>query len=193
MGRNSLFPLYLSRFQQFYLKYRTIPVMQECADTLGLASKASVFSFYQQMVDEGYLFKKEGRYYPWARLTTIPLFATVQAGNPTDASDEKIDDIDLDTYLIDDPRETIFVTVKGESMIEAGIFEGDVLIVDKQKKPREWDIVVAVVDGEFTVKYLRQDDEKKRVLDPANKSFLRIIPQQSLELCGTVTGSFRRY
>jgi DNA-binding IclR family transcriptional regulator len=64
MGRNSLFPLYLSRFQQFYFKYRTIPTMQECAETLGLASKASVFAFYQQMVDEGYLAKKEGRYYP---------------------------------------------------------------------------------------------------------------------------------
>lgn len=193
MGRNSLFPLYLSRFQQFYLKYRTIPVMQECAEILWLASKASVFAFYQQMIDEWYLSKKEWRYYPWVRLTTIPLFASVQAGNPTDASDEKIDDIDLDAYLIDDPRETIFVTVKGESMIEAGIHEWDVLVVDKQKKPREWDIVVAVVDGEFTVKYLRHDAMKKRVLDPANKNFSRIIPEHSLELCGVVTWSFRKY
>jgi SOS-response transcriptional repressor LexA len=84
-----------------------------------LASKASVFAFYQQMVDEGYLSKKEGRYYPGARLTTIPLFGSVRAGNPSDVNEEKIADISLETYLIDDPRDTIFVNVKGDSMIDA--------------------------------------------------------------------------
>jgi SOS-response transcriptional repressor LexA len=127
------------------------------------------------------------------RLTTVPLFASVRAGNPTDASDEKIDDIALESYLIDDPRDTIFVTVKGDSMIEAGIHEGDMLIVDKSKKARLGDIVIAVVDGEFTVKYLAQDDKKKFVLDPANSTYSRIIPEQELELCGVVTGSFRKY
>jgi len=193
MWRNSLFPLYLSRFQQFYFKYRTIPVMQECAETLWLASKASVFAFYQQMVDELYLVKKEGRYYPWVRLTTVPLFGSVRAGNPSDINEDKIDDISLESYLIDDPRETIFVNVKGDSMIEAGIHEGDTLIVDKAKKPRLGDIVIAVVDGEFTVKYLAEDAQKQFVLDPANSAYQRIVPENELELCWVVTWSFRRY
>lgn len=185
--------MYLSRFQQFYFKYRTVPTMQECAETLWLASKASVFAFYQQMLDEGYLAKKEGRYYPSTRLTTIPLFASVRAGDPTEASDEKIDDIALEKYLIDDPRETFFVLVKGDSMLDAWIHEGDTLIVNKTKKPRVGDIVVAVVDGDFTVKYLAQDDQKKFVLDPANSAYTRIIPEATLELCGVVTWSFRKY
>ncbi len=88
------------------------------------------------MVDEGFLVKKEGRYYPGVRLTTIPLFGSVRAGNPTDVEDEKIDDLSLESYLIGDPRETIFVKVKGDSMLDAGIFEGDTLIVDKSKPPR---------------------------------------------------------
>lgn len=161
--------------------------MQECAETLGLASKASVFAFYQQMVDEGYLAKKEGRYYPGIRLMTIPLFGSVRAGNPAEVNEDKIDDISLEQYLIDDPRETILVTVKGDSMIEAGIHEGDTLIVDKSKKARLGDIVVAVVDGEFTVKYLAKDDHNQFVLDPANAAYNRIIPEHELELCGVVT------
>lgn len=145
------------------------------------------------MIDEGYLVKKEGRYYPGVRLTTIPLFGSVRAGNPTDVQDEKIDDLSLESYLIDDPQETIFVTVKGDSMIDAGIHEGDTLVVDKSKKARLGDIVIAVVDGEFTVKYLAQDDKKNFVLDPANPAYSRIVPHHEMELCGVVTGSFRRY
>lgn len=145
------------------------------------------------MVDEGYLTKKEGRYYPGVRLTTIPLFGSVKAGSPDEVNEEKLDDISLESYLIDDPRETIFVTVKGDSMIEAGIYEGDTLIVDKSKKPRLGDIVIAVVDGEFTVKYLAEDAQKKFVLDPANSAYSRIVPEHEMELCGVVTGSFRKY
>lgn len=117
------------------------------------------------------------------RLTTVPLFGSVRAGNPSDINEDKIDDISLESYLIDDPRETIFVNVKGDSMIEAGIHEGDTLIVDKAKKPRLGDIVIAVVDGEFTVKYLAEDAQKQFVLDPANSAYQRIVPENELELC----------
>lgn len=121
------------------------------------------------------------------RLTTVPLFGSVRAGNPADVNEDKIDDISLESYLIDDPRETIFVNVKGDSMMDAGILEGDTLIVDKTKKPRLGDIVIAVVDGEFTVKYLAQDERKQYVLDPANSAYSRIVPEHELELCGVVT------
>ena len=137
--------------------------------------------------------KKEGRYYPGVRLTTIPLFASVRAGNPDDAHDEKIDDISLESYLINDPRHTVIIKVRGDSMIDAGIHDGDLLVVDTQKKPRLGDIVVAIVDAEYTVKYLAKDAQGKFVFDPANSEYTRIVPEHDLHIYGLVTGSVRKY
>ena len=80
----------------------------------------------------------------------------IQAGFPSPAEDFAVKRIDLTEILVTHPQATFLLRVSGESMKDAGIFDGDMLVVDKAIKPRHGHIVVAVVDGEFTVKYLYQ-------------------------------------
>lgn len=118
----------------------------------------------------------------------------VQAGFPSPAEDFAVKRIDLTEVLITHPQATFLLRVSGESMKDAGIFDGDMLVVDKAIKPRHGHIVVAVVDGEFTVKYLHMRSGRVK-LKPANVTFPEILPKegQTLEVWGVVTSSIKRF
>jgi len=96
----------------------------------------------------------------------------------------------LRKYFVDSPTPSK-LTVKGESMIEAGIMPGDTVIVKKGAPAKPGDIVVAIVDNEFTVKYLEQD-KSGFYLRPGNKAFPMIRAQDHLEIFGLVVGVFRK-
>jgi DNA polymerase V len=119
----------------------------------------------------------------------LPLMlATVPAGFPSPA-DEYIDEkIDLNEFLIEHPLATFFVRVKGNSMIGVGIHSGDVLIVDKAIEARNNHIVMAVMDGEFTVKRLRKINNKL-FLEPENPEFKSIELNENcdFQIWGVVT------
>lgn len=144
------------------------------------------------MVERGYLTKNSSSYYPSDRLGTIPLFGSVTAWLAAPATDEVAQDIHLESYLIDNPTETVMVSVSWDSMIEAGIFDGDTLIVDRSLKYTVWDIVVAFVDMEYTVKYLEKD-QQWYYLKAGNAKYDDIRPSEDLQVYGVVTGSFRKY
>lgn len=118
----------------------------------------------------------------------------VAAGFPSPAEDFLVQRIDLTQELITHPQATFLLRVSGESMRDAGIFDGDMLVVDKAIKPRHGHVVVAVVDGEFTVKYLYQRAGRVK-LRPANPTFPEITPHegQLLEVWGVVTASIKRF
>jgi DNA polymerase V len=118
----------------------------------------------------------------------------VQAGFPSPAEDFAVKRIDLTEILVTHPQATFLLRVSGESMKDAGIFDGDMLVVDKAIKPRHGHIVVAVVDGEFTVKYLYQRSGRIK-LKPANVTFPEITPKdgQTLEVWGVVTSAIKRF
>ena len=84
------------------------------------------------------------------------------------------------------------ITVKGDSMMDAGIVQDDVVIVEKKQLANIGDIVVAIVDGEFTLKTLGRESGQF-VLYPANKAYPTIRPQGRLEIFGVVVGQFRKY
>jgi len=118
----------------------------------------------------------------------------VQAGFPSPADDFLVKRIDLTAELITHPQATFLLRVSGESMRDAGIFDGDMLVVDRAVKPRHGHVVVAVVDGEFTVKFLHQRAGRMR-LKPANPTFPEIAPRdgQTVEVWGVVTASIKRF
>lgn len=102
------------------------------------------------------------------------------------------DNIDLFRYLYDVQGEIYFLTVSGDSMIDALIGEGDKIIVDPNRTPLNGDIVAAIVDNEWTVKYyFRRNGEIELV--PANKNYPIIRPKQSLEIGGVVISVIRKY
>lgn len=118
----------------------------------------------------------------------------VCAGFPSPAEDFAVKRVDLTQELITHPQATFLLRVSGESMREAGIFDGDMLVVNKALKPRHGQVVVAVVDGEFTVKYLYQRAGRVK-LRAANATYPDITPKdgQTLEVWGVVTASIKRF
>ena len=126
----------------------------------------------------------------------LPLYSTkVAAGFPSPADDHVEKRLDLNEYLINEADATFFVRIKGDSMIEAGIFEDDVAIVDKSRLAKMGDIVLAEVDGEFTIKSLAKSKEGLPRLLPANAKFspIEIKEGQNFQIVGVVTGSVRKF
>ncbi len=126
----------------------------------------------------------------------LPLFSTkVAAGLPSPADDHVEKRLDLNDYLIKEADSTFFVRIKGESMIEAGIFDNDVAIVDKSRLAKIGDIVLAEVDGEFTIKSLAKSKEGLPRLLPANEKFSPIEIKEGMRfnIVGVVTGSVRKF
>ena len=120
---------------------------------------------------------------------TLPMVsASVEAGFPSPADDHLERGIDLNEELIRNPAATFLVRVKGESMRDAGIHTGDTLIVDKSVSPSDRQIVVAMIDGEFTVKRFRKVNGRV-FLEAANDSFapIEVGENQELTIWGSVT------
>jgi len=118
-----------------------------------------------------------------------PLFETrVSAGFPSPATDYEEDKLDLNKHLIKHPAATFFVRAIGDSMVGAGIHCGDLLVVDRSLEPRDKNVVIAVVNGELTVKRIRIR-KKKITLEPENKNYStqQIKEDMEFEVWGVVT------
>jgi len=129
-----------------------------------------------------------------APLLALLIRNRVCAGFPSPAEDLGAKRIDLTQVLITHPQATYFLRASGHSMVEAGIFDNDILVVDRAIKPRNNHIVVAVVDGDFTVKQLYQRQGRIK-LKAANPTFADIVPRdgQTLEIWGVVTSSIKQF
>lgn len=118
----------------------------------------------------------------------------IPAGFPSPADDFATKRHDLNELLITHPLATFFWQVSGDSMREAGIFDSDILVVNRALRPAHRSIVVAQVDGEFTVKFLHKRADRVKLV-PANPTFPEIIFKegQQLIICGVVTSSIKRF
>ena len=132
-------------------------------------------------------------------ISDAPLLALLQtnrvcAGFPSPAEDLGAQRIDLTQMLITHAQATYFLRANGHSMVELGIFHNDILVVDRAVKPRHNHIVVAIVDGDFTVKQLHQRLGRIK-LKAANPTFPDIVPKegQTIEVWGVVTSSIKQF
>lgn len=128
----------------------------------------------------------------------LPLFTSkVPAGFPSPADDHTEERLDVSEYLIDQEDATFFVTIQGQSMIDAGLLPNDKVVVDRSKTAVVGDIILAVVDGDFTIKYLSRKRDGTIQLKPANSTGaykpITITESTQFEIWGVVTGSFRRF
>lgn len=130
--------------------------------------------------------------FPFAELKLLS--HRLSAGFPSPAGDYAEDGLDLNNYLVKNKPASFMFTVRGESMIGAGIFDGDKVVVDKSVKPKHNEIVVAVVDGEYTIKRFYK---YRGVIElrPENPSYPAITFQDGneLQIWGVVVGVVRRY
>jgi repressor LexA len=184
---------HLDKLRDYYAAHGVVPPYSTLMQVMGFRSKSPVAALVNRLKLQGYLESApDKRLRPGRRFFERPLHDSVQAGLPSPAGDERHDTLTIDEYLVAHPSQTVLVTVKGDSMNGAGIQAGDIVVVDKGAAAKPGDIVIAIVDNEFTLKYL--DKEKGRfILRPANLAYPVIRPRGELEIFGVVVGQFRKY
>jgi repressor LexA len=116
----------------------------------------------------------------------------VEAGFPSPAEEELRDTLSLDEFLISNPDASFLLKVSGDSMIGAGILPGDLVIVDRGQTAKSGDIVIAEVDGEWTMKFFKKSGDAVYLV-PANPKYKPIRPQHELRITGVVTAVVRKY
>jgi len=116
----------------------------------------------------------------------------IQAGFPSPAEEELRDLISLDEYLITRPESSFLLKVSGDSMAGAGIMPGDLVIVEKGREPQSGDIILAQVDGEWTMKYFSKRGGRI-LLEAANEKYPPIRPREELRVGGVITAVIRKY
>jgi repressor LexA len=183
---------YLAALRTYWKAHRAFPALAKLCDVLGLSSTSSVFALVSRLSDAGYLQRQDGRIAPTKKFFARPMLGPVRAGLPQPATQEEPELLTLDDYFIDEPNRTSLHRVKGDSMKDVGIFDGDLLAVEHNSPTKAGDIVVAYADEELTVKTLRMTSDGKYFLEAANVAYGPIHPKSSLELLGVVVSVMRR-
>lgn len=183
---------HLATLRDYYKRVGAFPSTPRLCEVVGLSSTSSVFALIGRLSAAGYVERADGRVVPTKKFFARPLLGSVRAGQPQPADQSEPEVVTLDDYLIDQPNRTSLHKVRGDSMRDAGIFEGDLVAVEHNAPSGPGDIVVAVVDGEITVKTLRRDADDKFYLEAANPAYEPIRPKASLEILGVVVSVCRR-
>jgi len=184
---------YKNKILAFYRDSKRMPSYAEIMSILGFKSKNAAYKLVHKLIDEGTLDKdSKGRLIPNRLFGEVPILGLVEAGFPSPAEEELAHTMSLDEYLIENKEASYLLEVKGESMIDAGIQEGDLVIAERTNNPKEGDIVIAEVDGGWTMKYFRKTNGKIW-LEPANKNFKPIYPENDLRVAAVVKGVVRKY
>lgn len=186
-----------TKIKGFYTKERRMPSYAEAAKLLGYKSKDSAFKTISKLVARGLIDRdRTGKLVPKSTRTNtdngVRLLGLIEAGFPTPAEETDLDHVTLDEWLISNKAATFMLKVKGDSMKDAGILTGDYVIVERTDKARTGSIVIADVDGSWTMKYLRED-KRGYYLEPANADYKIIRPKEALSISAVVKAVVRKY
>lgn len=169
-----------------------MPGYQEIMRLVGFRSKNAVYKLINKLVDDGIVEKdSQGRIIPTSLFSEIPFPGIVEAGIPT-VAEEITDMLSIDEYLKADRAGNFLLEVKGDSMIDEGIREGDLVLADSRCEAKDGDIVIAEVDGGWTMKYLRKKG-RDIWLEAANEKYAPIHPEYSFRIAAVVKGVIRKY
>ncbi len=194
----------LEFIESYQLEHGRSPTVREMREYFKVKSDNSILKPLKVLQQKGHIKKDDTprgiallprikqRLEAMSNVVTLPLFGKIPAGNPAHMEQNMSDSIPIHTGWVKDARASYMLEVKGDSMIDAGIFHGDVVIVAHSKQPKEGDIVAALIDGESTLKRLVKKNGAF-FLKPENKSYKELYPFQELNIQGIVTGLFRHY
>ncbi|MBD3311790.1 MAG: repressor LexA [Candidatus Magasanikbacteria bacterium] len=184
---------YKNKIGKFYQKHKRMPSYSEIMSLLNFKSKNSVYELVNKLRKENFLDKDEkGKLIPKKIFGNTKILGTVEAGFPSPAEEELADTITLDEFLIPNKEATYILKVSGDSMKDAGIMEDDMVIVDRSAKPKNGDIVIAEVDGNWTMKFFIKKGNKI-YLKAANKKYKDILPEEELKIAAVVKSVIRKY
>jgi len=192
MGIDLVLKERIERLKLFYRQNGRMPSYSEIAEILGFKSKNASFKFVEKLVKLNIVEKdSKGRLIPKSLINTVKVLGVVEAGFPSPAEEELLDTVSLDRWLINNPVSTFMLKVTGDSMIEAGIMPGDYVLVDRAITPKSGDVVIAQVDGQWTMKYLIKKGKEITLL-PANSKYNPIKPKNELNIAGVVVAVIRK-
>src|SRR3989338_2055616 len=135
----------------FLKTHRRLPSYQEMCTLFGFPSKKPSFDLAKKLIKAGIIAKDEtGKLIPRQLFPGLPVLGTIKAGVPAEAQQQLLDTMSIEHYLVENPEISYLLKVSGDSMIDAGINEGDLVVIEESKTPKDGDIVVAQIDGEFT-------------------------------------------
>ncbi len=188
---------YQEKLESFYKSNKRMPSYSEMMQLFGFKSKNAVFQVVEKLIEAGMVAKDHiGRLIPTQSFTndssSIQMAGYVTAGLPASVEEELVDTVNLDEMLIKNKPLTYLLEVDGDSMIDAHIEKGDMVLVERANTARDMQIVIAEVDGEFTMKYFRKKGEKAW-LEPANKNYKAIYPEHSLNVVAVLKAVIRKY
>lgn len=184
----------VAALRKFFKQMGRPPTFAEARELFGYKSNSPVQFLLQRLETLGYVQRSEGGRIAFTSKISgeIKLLGAVSAGFPSPAEEEMVDLLNLTDFLVRRREATYILKVDGDSMIGALIGPGDMLIVERGSTPKNGDIVVAAVDGDWTVKYFEKIGRSVRLI-PANKKYKPIVPNQSLEIGGIVRAVIRKY
>lgn len=184
----------LDGLRRFYAKRRRLPSFSELQTLAGYRSKGGVAALVERLVEKGILAKD-----PQGKLLPTPfvrqgarLLGEVRAGFPAPAEEELGNTLSLDEFLIANVPASYLLKVSGDSMTGAGILPGDYVIAERGRAPADGDIVIAQVDGEWTMKYYRRR-KGRVVLEAANAKYPLIEAKKELIIEAIVVSTFRKF
>ena len=185
--------LYQDKLETFYSQNKRMPTYSEMMKLFSFKSKNAVARVVEKLIEAGMVAKDHlGRLVPTTAFGEVPMLGLVTAGLPATVEEELLDRVNLDDLLIEKKAQTYMLEVDGDSMIDAHIEKGDMVLVERANTAKDGQIVIAEVDGEFTMKYFRKVGDKAW-LEPANKNYKPIYPEHSLNINAVLKAVIRKY
>ena len=184
---------YQDKLESFYSQNKRMPTYSEMMKLFNFKSKNAVFRVVEKLIEAGLVAKDYlGRLIPSSSFGEIQMAGSVTAGLPATVEEELVDRVNLDTMLVKNKSLTYMLEVDGDSMIDAHIEKGDMVLVERANQAKDGQIIIAEVDGEFTMKYFRKEGSKVW-LEPANKNYKPIYPEHSLNINAVLKAVIRKY
>ena len=177
----------------FFKSKGRMPSYSELAKLYNFKSKNASYALATNFINQDILRRdSKGFLIPGKSFNGIQILGTVQAGFPSFAVEDRGEHLSLDEWLVNEQDSTYLLKVSGNSMIDAGILEGDYVVVERTQDFQAGDIVIAEVDNAWTMKYLRIKN-KKYYLEAANVEYPDIYPEGELKIHAVVRSSLRKY
>lgn len=169
-----------------------LPSFDIIAKDFGFKHKNSIWQYFNKLKEEGLIQEKNNHFYINKELFGAILFSSVvKAGFASVAEDYVEKRVSLDESFDINSPSTFLFTVSGDSMIDLGIFEGDKVVVKKTNTARNGDVVIAYIDGGYTLKTYR-NKQGKVWLEPANQNYPNLYPKEQLIIFGVAQGIVRK-
>ena len=185
----------------YYNKNNVYPTFDEMRDFLQIKSKSGIHKLLSSLEEKGFVNRLPHKARALSINTNVneneknlPFLGRIAAGNPIEAITGSFEQISVPNYLINNKDEHFTLEVTGDSMIEAGIYDGDIVVIRKMEVANSGDIVVALIDqNEVTLKRFRSF-KNSIALEPANKNYkIRIFGEDRVKIQGKLVGLIRKF